>query len=90
MARTPRPTPRRRRFVALAGVVAAVALAGCGTPYLTDPADSRPPLSTDSTNGEQVIVCESGTVSSDRIETSSAVAARVPAGTPVPPGCRDG
>ena len=89
MARTPHPRPRRQRFVALGGLVAVVALAGCGTPYVTGPADSSSP-STDSTNGERVIVCESGTVSSDGIETSSAVATRVPAGTPVPPGCREG
>ncbi len=37
-----------------------------------------------------VIVCESDTVSHGAVDTSSAVAVRVPAGTPVPPGCRSG
>lgn len=35
-----------------------------------------------------VIVCESGVESSNGVETSSANATRVPAGTPIPKGCR--
>ena len=35
-----------------------------------------------------VIVCESGVESVNGIETSSAKATRVPAGTPIPKGCR--
>lgn len=38
---------------------------------------------------DRVVVCESGTVSSGGIETSSAVAQRVPKGAPLPPGCRE-
>jgi len=39
---------------------------------------------------DQVIVCESGATSQGGVETSSAFAVRVPTGTPVPDGCRDG
>ena len=35
-----------------------------------------------------VIVCESGVESANGVETSSANATRVPAGTPIPKGCR--
>jgi hypothetical protein len=42
-------------------------------------------------NGDRdtiVIVCESGVESVNGVETSSANATRVPAGTPIPKGCR--
>jgi len=57
---------------------AVAVLVGCGAPG----------VSSGPGGGEQIIVCESGTVKKGDVSTSSAVASRVPAGTPVPPGCR--
>jgi len=39
---------------------------------------------------EIVIVCESTVVDENGYETSSSYAYRAPAGTPIPPGCRQG
>lgn len=61
-----------------AGLFVVAVLAGCGAPGVSSGPGSR----------EQVVVCESGTITQGNVSTSSAVASRVPAGTPVPPGCR--
>jgi len=64
-------------LAAVCGIAAAVTLAGSA---LGGAAGA---------GGDRVVVCESGTVSSGGIDTSSAVAQRVPAGAPLPPGCRE-
>jgi len=94
MARTSDASRFRRRSgrvgAALAGVAMAVVLAGCAAPYVSEqPAEGT---GTGGSLGHEVIlVCESGTVTGAHgVETSSAVATRVPAGKPVPPGCRLG
>ena len=76
---------RSRRWAAGAGLVLAAAGAGAAMGLGTAQASE----STHSTG--PVIVCESGVVDhGNGVETSSAVAVRVPDGTPVPEGCRDG
>lgn len=70
----------RRRFALLAGTAGAVVL-GAGGLIAAGSTSSSPPA-------EDIIVCESNTVDQDGIETSSSVASRVPAGTPVPEGCK--
>jgi len=82
--------PVRRVGGALAGITLAAVLAGCGAPYV-----SQQPGTATGTGGsldsEVILVCESGTVThANGVETSSSVAIRVPAGTPVPPGCHLG
>jgi hypothetical protein len=80
--------PRRRLIAGALGLVLTAA-AGGGTLFLTSgPAGAR--SGSGATGDGTVIVCESGTVSHGGVDTSSAVAVRVPAGTPVPPGCREG
>jgi|GEM_PF-6863621 len=82
--------PSGRVGTALAGVTMAALLTGCAAPSVSEqPAKGT---GTGGTLGHEVIlVCESGTVTGAHgVETSSAVATRVPAGTPVPPGCRLG
>jgi hypothetical protein len=68
----------------------AAVLAGCAAPYVS----SQPGQATNtggSVSPEVILVCESGTVThAGGVETSSAVALRVPAGSPVPPGCHLG
>ena len=78
--------PRFRRLgVGLAGVALAAALAGCATPYVSSSGDAP------DAGGEQVVVCESGVVTHpDGTETSSSLAVRLPAGVPIPAGCRAG
>ena len=72
-------TSRRRLGGGAAGLVLAALAAGCTMPYVTSgPTEA----------GEQVLVCESGRVDQGGVHTSSAVATRVAAGSPVPPGCR--
>jgi hypothetical protein len=68
----------------------AVVLAGCAAPYVSQ--QPGRPSSTGASRGHEIIlVCESGTVTdTSGVETSSSVALRVPAGTPVPPGCHLG
>jgi hypothetical protein len=70
-----------------AGVFLAAAFAGCSTPYVSgggaDGADVN-------TADEIIVVCDSGTSSSGGIDTSSSVAIRLPAGSPVPDGCHLG
>ena len=78
-------TSRRRLGVVSAGVVLAAAFAGC-TPSVSDGPSGT-------ANGVQtaddiIVVCESETVTKDGIETSSSFAVRLPAGSPIPPGCR--
>ena len=65
--------------VGVAGLFLAAALTGC-VPYVSAGAGT----------GEEIVVCESGPVTHGGVTTSSASAARVPAGTPVPEGCRIG
>jgi len=82
--------PSRRVGGTVAGFAIAAVLAGCSTPYA-----SQQPGKATGTGGspahEVILVCESGTVTdANGVETSSAVATRVPAGTPVPPGCHLG
>ena len=82
--------PSRRVGAAGAVVAMAAVLAGCATPYASQQPGKA--TSTGSSPGHEIIlVCESATVTdANGVETSSAVASRVPAGTPVPPGCRLG
>ncbi len=86
MARTSRPRPRRLG-AALAGLSIAVGAAGGAVLTIgiggaaADPGTSTAP--------EVIVTCESGTVSAGGIDTSSAVAYRAPAGSPLLPGCRE-
>jgi len=68
---------RRRLCVGAAGLALAAVAAGCAPPVASGP-------------DEIVIVCKSGTVDQNGVHTSSAVATRAPAGSPIPPGCRVG
>jgi hypothetical protein len=68
------------RRAGAAGIIAvglAAAAAGCGAPAVSG-----------GPGHDRVLVCESGIRSHEGVRTSSAVAVHVPAGTPVPPGCR--
>src|SRR5215510_118312 len=79
-------TSRRRLGAVSAGVVLAAAAAGCTPSVSGGPGDAT----TDSVSSQDeiIVVCESGTVTQDGIETSSSVAMRLPAGSPIPEGCR--
>jgi hypothetical protein len=77
--------------VAPRGVLVSAGLTACTVPLSNSGSPVRGsggPAPTGSS--DRVIVCESGTSSSGGVDTSSAVAVRVPAGTPLPPGCREG
>jgi hypothetical protein len=77
-------TSRRRLGAVSAGVLLAAAVAGC-TPSVSDgPSGSADAVST---ADEIIVVCESEVVSKDGIETSSSFAVKLPAGSPIPPGC---
>jgi hypothetical protein len=90
MARTSPAFPRRQLGAALGGLALAAALAGCGTPSVDSGTDGSSGAGrTVASSSERIVVCESGTVSRDGIDTSSASVLRLPAGTPVPPGCRE-
>jgi hypothetical protein len=78
----------RRRFIAGGFGLALTAAAGGGILFLT-PGLAGARVGSGAVEGS-VIVCESGVVSHGGIDTSSAVAIRVPVGTAVPPGCRSG
>ena len=83
-------TPARVAF-ALGAVILSTGLAGCAVPLSNSGSPARGGSGTTrSASSDVVLVCESGTSSSGGVATSSAVAVRVPAGTPVPPGCREG
>ena len=76
---------------ALGAVLLSTGVAACAVPLSGSGSSARGgngPTRTGST--DRVVVCESGISSSGGVDTSSAVAVRVPAGTPVPPGCREG
>ena len=89
MARTSPASPRRRFGAGLGGLVLATTLAGCSVPFVGGHAPSG--VGSTGGAGEQTVVCESGIVHhAGGVDTSSAVVLRVPAGTPVPPGCRAG
>lgn len=75
----------RRRLTAGAIGLAVTAASGVAL-FMSGLAGARAGATGDGT----VIVCQSGTVSRGGVDTSSAVAVRVPSGTPVPPGCREG
>ena len=92
MARTSRAFSRRRLGAALGGLALLATLAGCSVPFVTATPGRAPSRagSTGAASGERIVVCESGTVSRGGVDTSSAVVVRLPAGTPVPPGCREG
>ena len=61
-----------RRVVTVFGGVVAVALAGAAVPLASGA------FASSGTAADRVVVCESGTVSSGGVETSSAVAVRLP------------
>ncbi len=77
---------------ALTAVVLAVGVSACAVPLAStsgSPAPHGTSTSTGLAAGEVILVCSSGQVSNGGVDTSSSVAVRVPAGTPVPPGCRE-
>ena len=79
--------------VALAhgAVMLGTGLTACAVPLSGSGSSARGGSGTAPTgSSDRVIVCESGTSSSGGVDTSSAVAVRVPVGTPLPPGCREG
>jgi ferric-dicitrate binding protein FerR (iron transport regulator) len=76
----------RRLGAGLAGVALAATLAGCATPYVSDSGGTAP-----GAGSEQIVLCDSGVVTHpDGTETSSSIAVRIPAGAPIPAGCRLG
>ena len=87
MARTSRRETSRREAcrlgTVLGGLVATAALAGCAALFASGA------FASSGSEADRIVVCESGTVTVGEIETSSAVAARVPAGEPLSPGCRE-
>lgn len=89
-SRSQRPQGRNVRRRSLFGgffVLAMVTLsAGVFLPSLAS-ADTSTSASS-SPAAQEIIVCVSGTVDQGGVETSSSVASRVPAGTPVPEGCK--
>ena len=77
--------------LALGTATFSVSLTACGGPLSSSGSLTRGGSGTTPTrSSDRVIVCESGTSSRGGVETSSAVAVRVPKGAPVPPGCREG
>jgi len=83
-------SPSRRVGGALAGITLAVALAGSAVLFV-----SQQPGDAAGTGGshadEVIVVCESPTVThANGVKTASAVAVRVPTGSPVPQGCHLG
>ena len=87
---------RSRRHAAVwragVGMVLTLALsiaAVLATSFSTSSASERTPVSTQVAD-DRVIVCESGVISHGDVDTSSAVATRVPSGALVPAGCREG
>jgi hypothetical protein len=90
VAREPRHRAARGRVGLVVGaLVVSAGLAACAAP-LSKAGNPSQHGATAPGVGTVVLVCESGTQSSGGVDTSSAVAVRVPAGTPVPPGCRLG
>ena len=87
---SPGRSPSRRVGGALAGIALAAVLAGSAVLFV-----SQQPGDAAGTGGshadEVIVVCESPTVThTNGVKTSSAVAARVPTGSPVPQGCHLG
>lgn len=91
----PNPTPvpaRRRRWPWISALVGALVAASAlfAVPAIAQRGGNEPGPSSTGGSGK-VIVCESGVVDhGGGIQTSSAVAERVPADAPVPEGCRAG
>ena len=79
------PLRSRRR---IAGVGLALAIAAASAAALVSPGTAGARESTHAP--DRVIVCESGVISHDGVDTSSAFAVRVAADEPVPAGCREG
>jgi hypothetical protein len=80
-----------RVALALGAVILSTSLAACAAPLSNSGSSARGGSGTTRAgSSDLVLVCDSGTSSSGGVATSSAVAVRVPAGTPVPPGCRVG
>ena len=91
MARDSRHRSARDRVGLVVGACAViVGLAACAAPRSSTSGTPPRPGATAAGAGTVVLVCESGTTGSGGVTTSSAVAVRVPAGTPIPPGCRLG
>jgi hypothetical protein len=77
---------RSRKRLAVALLVPGVIL-GAGLIVLGASASGGSSGNGTSGHHEQIVVCESNVTTHGGIDTSSAVATRVPAGTPIPPGC---
>jgi hypothetical protein len=93
MPRSDRTVPRQRRPGALGEGVALLAFtAVLAIPAVVTGASTFDGRSGSGSESEPVIVCDSGPVHQGDVTTSSAVAVRVPEGTPVtiPSGCREG
>jgi hypothetical protein len=84
MARTSRAFSRRQLGAVLGGLALTVAVAGCGTPAVSD----GPDAGAGSADADQIVACTSGPFTGDGVETSSTYVYRLPAGEPVPAGCR--
>jgi len=87
---SPGRSPSRRVGGALAGIALAAVLAGSAVLFV-----SQQPGDAAGTGGshadEVIVVCESPTVThTNGVKTASAVAVRVPTGSPVPQGCHLG
>jgi hypothetical protein len=79
-------TPQRSRR-RIAGVGLTLAIAAASAAAIVSPGTARAREGTNAT--DRVIVCESGVISNDGVDTSSAFAVRAAAGDPVPTGCRE-
>jgi hypothetical protein len=93
MPRSDRTVPRRRRHGAFGEGIALLAFtAVLAVPAVVTGASTFDGRSDSGSGSEPVIVCDSGPVHQGDVTTSSAVAVRVPEGTPVtvPSGCREG
>jgi hypothetical protein len=83
---------RSRRHTAGVGLVLTLALTSAAVLAASasiGSASERDRVGTHETD-DRVIVCESGVISHGDVDTSSAVATRVPSGALVPAGCREG
>jgi hypothetical protein len=68
-------------------VAAGLPLTGPSAPRASNPAPNAAPSAP---LPDVIIVCESTTIDTNGIETSSETVWRAPAGTPIPPGCHAG
>ena len=82
--------PNRRLGLAVVGLTRSPGLVGCAAPISSPSGTPAGHAMRSSVGNDVVVIGDAGTLSNGGVDTSSAVAVRVPNGTPVPPGCRSG